>query len=1268
MTITLDPILQIAQDGLDHHPIIEIMSNQFASDIPFDGTYFDTHISGELHPQLLHHSSGRICGIYTREGGWAAGSNQRYMYFMTTDEDRQLWTHQQILDADPYDVDGVSVIELPDESLGIVFTTTNGYLKQMKIDVDGNVLSGEATIDSWDPVEYWRDSPNLAIYSGEEIMLVYPYGDLLANNGSGEYHLKYRTSSDFVSWGGEADINFPAASGEWDVMKKDHPFLVVPDIGNICLLYDYEDAREETQSIINIKMAESSDFCANFTSGENITNWDVFGKSSINPSADMTSMDKMKLAYHETIEVLTMDSSFSGFCLEDGSFCSTKVGPAGCHYDPATNKLYAYYIWTYTGGKVLCTVQVIDVATWTIDWCYSSKTTPGWNDLFTSNHVWYRNNKGAGHWVGIATCYDPDTHAALVINDSTRTIKEYFFEDYSATGAYKSVDLDMDFTSWYIVASQIDETNERLYIYWTKGYYYDCRHMLGWIDLNETADPATGKYTWHQVFHGSLGSGINIQLEVTSFMTMDMDFENDMVFFNYDTGNSALSEDKQGALRIHKISTGAQIKYYNHNDYSGFHKSGSQFSIYMDGFVYTSFTYIDTYEQQDRRGLLIINLANDSMYYVRPGFATLDSYGISGKISIGDGKIAMRTWYHGIQIYDTKSGSWEGFTIESTPGLFPDGINLSPGYDLDYDPINKIIFVPRQFNTSTAWQGMMAVSEYGSWKQLKYREGEWGTKWTFGTEANLSLYNHESDPAIAIDEEDAIWCVWTRQDQEEFSLKWDKTNSEKNLTPHLVDSVEIQWNIDKPHTLSFSCSEGHLFDPHNSMSTWNTFLRRGRLITVRMGEKISSINYWTNQGSYVIEAVSMSYERGMYPIIHIQCSDKSNVWQDGTIITTEYYDGQHPEYIIDQLLQTYAGLTVDEIDLPADGAMANSHIVWHQWIDMNLKDILEEFCNHFGYVSYMNMNGDASVKQIRFTGAPDHYYYDNETMKKFSPDDTFSNYINKVVVRGESHDFIEVLYDEELVGSIDGTMGWWGVTKQKQMRYSDDFTKTCRNPRIVEIEDPTISIFFVDFGGDGAWISDDDPEELWVEITIEGPDLIWVFVMSLIILLIVGSTAVGCDGEKYCGFMLFMLSIAMQWCASILAAEANYMYDVYAQPVGHEKQQVQSYALDQEMIDELNGLLVVEEIDDPFCYTVTSCGIVATHELNVVKFQRKRVQFEKIFHLQDEVGDVLQIPHPHSEVNLPFIITNLKRVYMKPQTLGEGGSVIDIIEGWRLSD
>ena len=172
---------------------------------------------------------------------------------------------------------------------------------------------------------------------------------------------------------------------------------------------------------------------------------------------------------------------------------------------------------------------------------------------------------------------------------------------------------------------------------------------------------------------------------------------------------------------------------------------------------------------------------------------------------------------------------------------------------------------------------------------------------------------------------------------------------------------------------------------------------------------------------------------------------------------------------------------------------------------------------------------------------------------------------------------------------------------------------------------------------------------------------------SIIAMVAIGLAAIGCDGfmTGWCGAMIAALAIAASLVMYLLAAVANYQYEIYARPLGEEKQSIEYTSHDYDHQQSIGGRVVRQDIDDPLCYSVVECKRVADGNLGIVQAQRNRVTFKKVAHMQDELLDKVKILHPFSNEEMDVLITSLSRTYSK----GSGGAagMWDLIEGWRTA-
>ena len=487
-----------------------------------------------------------------------------------------------------------------------------------------------------------------------------------------------------------------------------------------------------------------------------------------------------------------------------------------------------------------------------------------------------------------------------------------------------------------------------------------------------------------------------------------------------------------------------------------------------------------------------------------------------------------------------------------------------------------------------------------------------------------------------------------------------------NIANYLVSGspVTVRWSVDNLAELSFTVAYGNRFDPSNQLSSWRHVFRMGRKLTLKFGEMVSGSPLWVNQGVYIVRATTMKYERGLYPQIIVNAEDTRMLWEHRNIVASEHYDDKTPEYMLNNLVSEWGGLSGGQIALPS--SITGSHTVEHQVIEVDLMSAIEEIVDHWGYFSRMTMDDEFTVTEFRFSGDPDHDYGADALIVDFTPSGDYSTLVNRVCVRGESRDFFEIAYEEEPIDLLNGTVGWWGSRKEIQVWYSTDHQKQVRSPRLNVIESVgEFKIFFI--GGGGTEYLDpalEDPEEYYCMLVIECPDMVELLIITIAAIVATATLAIPC--VLNCGKFLFLLGLGMEVLGYLLGAVANYEYEIFGRPVGKEKQQIQFCANDTDFQREVGDYVVVEDIDDPFVYTVGIARMVAEKELKVARAQRNRVSFKKVGHLQDEVGDIIRVPHPNSKIGMDVFVTNITRV-LTPASKDQGdGHFFDTVEGWRI--
>jgi len=457
-----------------------------------------------------------------------------------------------------------------------------------------------------------------------------------------------------------------------------------------------------------------------------------------------------------------------------------------------------------------------------------------------------------------------------------------------------------------------------------------------------------------------------------------------------------------------------------------------------------------------------------------------------------------------------------------------------------------------------------------------------------------------------------------------------------------------------------SLSHGHLLDPSNTSSLINKYIKKGAKLVVRFGEKVAGVDYFQDEGSFIITEMSLTYKRGDYPLMMVKAEDKRIFW-DQHNVEVGVIDNLLPANAIQQtLLAEKQSLTVNDFDLPV---FAGGFTFSQQYIDTDLKEIIDQIANRFKYFMYISVNDKITAKLIDLTKTFDHFYRVRDTIIDYSPDDSFTDFTNRIVVTGESLEDTEVVYAEERVGSLNGTVGWYGFKKDYKIWYSDDKSRRVRFPRLEVIETST-SILFQLSGKIRERISERDINDKYCVVEVSAPNLIPLLIAAI------GTYTAGLiigDGAPPMGGMTIPIGrviegVGMYLAMMVLGSIGNFQYEIWGRPVGYVKRSVSNEANDLEM-QQLIGEKITNKIEGFLCDTSARCLDVANFEMSIAKAQRNRIRITKIAHLQDEVGDVVQFIHPYSDVYFKVFITNINRKFKRKDNSGDG-YFYDDIEGW----
>lgn len=1241
MALILDPTLADAQDAQVREPIIDLVSGSYAADLPLEGTPL-TGDAGESAPASIILSTGVM--ITAMAYGVSPTSHIRYGY---TDASRTAFTYVDINDPDDHTVLDVSVCGLANGNVGLLYRTilgTTEYIKRMIVTSAGVFVSGSTVVTyTGSP---WLSGPHAIRMASGSYLAVF-----IRLVGS-DYRFHKMTSADFVTWVGPEEIT---VDGLTLTSRKFDPFLIRITTGDIWLLFSYTEAIDGSGAeLSNIYYTVSSDNGLNWSSiisANKITHYTLFSQVATHPTAIQKTTGTMRLLFNEVMTALNIDENTAGL---DGAI----VTPSDMTFDPVTRKLYVVSSRQWYGAKSFYCVFRVDVDTRTVEKKWDLLSTPAFPSVFDNVHdVYWDRHHGEQYLIPIGIVNSAGFTCVSLLNASTDegAITNYVFDNLPSYSLTKNVTHSL-MANYYLGHTWVDFSNNRLYCLFCSGMYV----IVGYIEVTEIGP----NYTFHTLIDDSSAYEAGTQAVDPGFLVLPTE---DLIIVS----NHCAVSSWAGVVQIYQLSTGAAYKRYTKALYAGFplHGIGLCRLAWIGGHIYGTFTYESLYGEADKRGLCDIDTNIDAVTCHRPSQATLDEYYLTSCEATADGRLIISTYGYGIAIFDPTIESWEIYNSDNVPGIFGGGDSDIFGA-LEYDDDQGFIFAGRLVGGGD--EGLTMFSEYGYMRQAQYSEGLLGTEWTFGTPAALVSGYTDFDAVGAVDPSDsAMYGFWVYDDGTNTEVMWGKEGATVSLNPYLLRGSDVVFksSVDgTPSQLDFSVSHGHLFDPHNLNSLFSIYLKKGRKIILRWGDKVAGQDYFQNQGSFLVTETKLSYGLEEYPVMQVIAKDRRCTWDHAQILATDAYE-TYPENILSDVASEFlgfipAGSPGADIDIPT---FDTREIIYIQWVEAMAQDIITQVCNRFGYYPRMTVNDKFSARRINDPNAVVHVYPDTTRIIDFTPDDSFSDFTNRVIVTGFERSEIEVLYGEERIETLLGTIGWWRRKKDYKIYYSKDMSRRCRDPRIVILESVTSAP--MQLGGRASEsISYIDPDGYYCVITVEGPDLAPMIISALAIIVasyFIGDAVISLGGgwTKPVGTLIQMIGINLV--IGILGSICNFQYEVWARPLGLVKRSIQGQADDTEL-QTLVRAIVPRKLDDSLCNTVNACNWVAAYELMVAILQRSRVNFSKTAHLQDEDGDPLQVPHPYTSRPLKIFVTDLTRRMRVPVSSNDEGYFKDEFEGWRL--
>jgi hypothetical protein len=830
-----------------------------------------------------------------------------------------------------------------------------------------------------------------------------------------------------------------------------------------------------------------------------------------------------------------------------------------------------------------------------------------------------------------------------ILDIDANIIRQYRFE-----GTQRNVDWDRSGLTMKIKRVYVDGDNDRAYIVFSRSLVSARKLCIGSIDLTETI--SSGEYyTFTEHYYEAGGSNFNNYF-LDSIHLGD---------FRVYTGQEIAVLTSQPAI----VTSNVLFVFFTNTDpwtidlvdIAELPGHGLAAIEVIGAYIYG---VAGQYEIGGNVGLLKIDWANETLTNIIPDWPTIyANYYFTDMVKTDSNQLIISSTQRGITLFEPETQNWTKYTNDTLLGFTPSGDDNF--ICVVYDDTTDMIFGGVPNSPTITWEGLVGFSVYGYLRQSKYRDATWnGAIWVFEVADTFIQGLIDFEAICCVDPDDnGVYVFWTNLTGTEYSIKWAKETEEFDFLPFLLRSGELtlKWTIEnKPYELQFALSHGHLFDPFNEDSLYRQYVAKGHKVEIKIGEEVSGANYWQNQGTFLVtERTMTTYKRGEYPTIKITCHDKRYMWDDMEVRVSDFFE-QDGDLVLRDIVHNEAGEELTDIDIPT---FDNTTTIYVQFIDMTVSEIISQLCNRYGYFPKIDINDDFTCRKISDQNDVDHVYSDNSKLIQYTPDDSFSDYTNRIIVTCEDREHYESIFTAERVGEIIGTAGYWGMTKYLRFRYDSTEYKRIRNPFLKEVS-PIEGMMFELAGKVSVEIDDPTASDLYVDVTIKVPDLRPLLVATIFayIVALQDDTPVARAAQ----------AVAIALILNILASIVHYRYEIWGSPVGYVRKSWESPPANDEEMQTLTGKTITKVLEEPLAYYIDEAQVVAEHEIMILKLQRKRIKISKLGHLQDEVGDTITIKHPHSGKNLNIFITDLTRKLKMAEGPEGDGYFVDEIEGWKL--
>lgn len=1046
--------------------------------------------------------------------------------------------------------------------------------------------------------------------------------------------------------------------------------------GNILLWFDCITAgRNDITAVYNIFYSMSSDGGLQWTKAKTVTDYNTPQVIARNARCAEQDAGRLMLAYQETHGCMCIDHHSQGV----PENVMEELGGLIMNVDFECRRAYVSSTYQYDMFNVADATNYIleiDIDEWRVLRHWNDSTAPALPHIVSGVH--YEESGGPFHvhdfdQTSLSVSkgryniiVQPTACHIMVMDVITNRIVDLQFANWqSISNAHFRLNNNTDISGSSIsgdhhpLGAWVDDGHDRLWVVFSGGKQQE----FAYLDLKQVFDFNINRYDVNVVT--KLYSGANGEPSNDDLRYLDYNQVENIWTFSWMNGVIQVTDGE---------SWGTLYRIYP-NNCGGYPVDGISGATYREGKIYGG-ACNDKNEAQYNgiQGLCIIDLQEKRCSYYVPPFILPDCYDNLSILRVcvtKSNKVIFAATGNGVTsvcVYHLDTQKWTVINSSTVSGFKDPETLADVSMHVAYDESNGNIYVMQR----NSWQsnGIQVVNIDGKVERIAYRnvtvDAE-NSVISIGEPKLLVKGNAEANSHLFYAPDGLLYTFWQKRQSGYRKVFWDKESGIMDLSPYLLRGAEVvvTKTLDgTPSSLNFELANGHLFDPTNTRSMLSSYFRKGKKITLRVGEKINGITiYPNNPDVFIVVGSSLSLKRGQYPTIKVEGKDRRTIFEELKITATPYYAATAPHTVLSGILQEYGGYQMGHLDLEVFDEKGAA--IKGQFIDKTVQEIIDDIGSRFGYFPVILPGDIFSMKKIDLAASPVHIYSGATWLVDYTPDDSFSDMTNKITVIGESPDKTSVIMPEELVLQDSGTVGWYKRKKTKRLYYSADGTKTYLYPRLVKVESATAAAFKLAGTVKEYIASVDHTNNEYVEIAIEAPDLTGVFCSALSMILLAKAfppTLAGGQSKPAA-----ILECMGTWLAfQCVGAVANYQFEIYAQPVGYVRQSFEYSVTDDELLKTLNGTVVEKKIDDALCYTVEHCKKVAEFELKIAKAQRNRVKMTKIAHLQDEIGDVIAIHHPYNQLQQRIFITDITRRILIPQAGSTEGHVLDEIEGWKL--